>query len=157
MKIRQVNEYSDQSSDTPRTTPTRGTIEDRMMLENITKQLHLVSQTADSGIASAHMSIKIAEQMLESHSMFIMAGEREKISPGPAASFVRDTHGTLEYIRNSFYCQRDWLTTYKARKDTAMNFVSICDQPPGALFTRSIRRFSTWSRNKIVLRTWISR
>ena len=118
-QIRQVNDYSDETaSDAP-----RKTMKDRIMLENITKQLHLVSQTADSGIASAHMSIKLAERMLESHSTFMM-GENLPLSDRQSATFVRDTHHALEYVRNSFYCQRDWLTTYKARKDTAMNFVS---------------------------------
>lgn len=112
------------------------------MLENITKQLHLVSQTADSGIASAHMSIKLAELMLDCHSRYMMGGggpgkrslsggglatsqtNKSPPPPPPLASSVRETHHALEYARNSFYCQRDWLTTYKARKDTAMNFVS---------------------------------
>jgi hypothetical protein len=121
-----VNDYSDESGDVPRSGRARGTIEDRTMLENITKQLHLVSQTADSGIASAHMSIKIAERMLESHSVFMMSGKGALVSQhGPAAAFIRETHQALEYARNSFYCQRDWLTTYKARKDTAMNFVGL--------------------------------
>ena len=105
-------------------------MEDRIMLESITKQLHLVSQTADTGIANSHMSIKIAERMLEAHSMFMMTKERQK---GPAAVIINDTHAALQYVRNSFYCQKDWLTTYKARKDTAMNFVRFQATHPGAV------------------------
>ncbi|KAM7216725.1 hypothetical protein V8F06_007835, partial [Rhypophila decipiens] len=122
-QIKKVNDYSDETGDGDKPRKTRahlGAIESRIMLENITKQLHLVSQTADSGIASAHMSIKLAELMLESHSLYMMGGGGGKALPSISVS---DTHHALEYARNSFYCQRDWLTTYKARKDTAMNFV----------------------------------
>ncbi|KAK4034968.1 hypothetical protein C8A01DRAFT_48742 [Parachaetomium inaequale] len=123
-QIKQVNDYSEQgSSSAPRTARARSGMEDRIMLESITKQLHLVSQTADTGIANSHASIKIAERMLEAHSMFMMTKERQKGVKGPAAVIVSDTHTALQYVRNSFYCQKDLLTTYKARKDTAMNFV----------------------------------
>ncbi|KAK4183621.1 hypothetical protein QBC35DRAFT_477992 [Podospora australis] len=115
-QIKQVNDYSDQSGN-----EARKPAKDRAMLEQITKELHSVSQTADTGLANAHMSIKIAERMLEAHSMFMMG--RERLHKGPAAAFIRDTHQALEYARNSFYCQKDWLSSYKARKDTAMNFV----------------------------------
>jgi len=91
------------------------------MLENITKHLHLVSQAADTGIASAQMSMKAAEKMLDAHSKLVMASEEQA---GPAGVFIRDTGTALKYIRDSFYCQKNWLNTYKARKDTAMNFVS---------------------------------
>lgn len=121
-QIKQVNDYSDQSGKGE----SRKSTSDRAMLENMTRELHSVSQTADTGIANAHMSIKIAERMLEAHSAFMMMGtdhlQKEK---GPTAVFVRDTHYALEYARNSFYCQKDWLSSYKARKDTAMNFVSF--------------------------------
>jgi len=93
------------------------------MLENITMELHLVSQIADSGIAGAHMSIKICERMLQAHDSFIMS-KLQQMAERKALVTVRNTHVALEYVRDSFYCQRDWLTTYKARKDTAMNFVS---------------------------------
>ncbi|KAK4464440.1 hypothetical protein QBC42DRAFT_295082 [Cladorrhinum samala] len=138
-QIKQVNDYSD--SDSHRSgggggggknragAAGKSTSSDRAMLENITRELHSVSQTADTGIANAHMSIKIAERMLEAHSAFMMMttggadlddGSQKE---GPAQIFIRDTHNALEYVRNSFYCQKDWLSSYKARKDTAMNFV----------------------------------
>ncbi|OIW29321.1 hypothetical protein CONLIGDRAFT_680170 [Coniochaeta ligniaria NRRL 30616] len=114
-QIKQVNDYSDKQEAAPTKRLRRNDSDSRVMLENITKELHLVSQTADSGIANAHMAIKLGEKMLADHATFCMGSE-------PARA-VRETHDTLEYVRDSFYCQRDWLTTYKARKDTAMNFV----------------------------------
>ncbi|KAK0728880.1 hypothetical protein B0T26DRAFT_186900 [Lasiosphaeria miniovina] len=125
-QIKHVNDYSTDKG--PHNTKLRRSeMEGRIRLENITKELHLVSQTADSGIAGSHMSIKIAEKMLEAHSMHIMPTTtkepRQQESPAAAAAFIRDTHGMLQYVRDSFYSQKDWLTSYKARKDTAMNFV----------------------------------
>ncbi|KAK5997632.1 hypothetical protein PT974_02996 [Cladobotryum mycophilum] len=117
-QIGQVNDYSDRQTESTAGNMSRHESESRAMLEKITKQLHLVSQTADSGIANAHMSIKLCEKMLTAHATYCM-GPR----PINLPKTVRETHGALEYIRDSFYCQRDWLTTYKARKDTAMNFV----------------------------------
>jgi hypothetical protein len=118
-----VNNYSNEAGKGRLLTGimSRSAMEDRIMLENITKQLHLVSQAADTGIASAHMSIKLAEKMLDTHSKLVMASEEHV---GPAGVFIRDTDTALKYVRDSFYCQKDWLNTYKARKDTAMNFVS---------------------------------
>ncbi|KAK1832056.1 hypothetical protein QBC39DRAFT_350048 [Podospora conica] len=121
-QIEQVNNYSNEGGKArlPDGIKSRSAMEDRIMLESITKQLHFVSQAADTGIASAHMAIKVAETMLDAHSRLVMASEEQA---GPAGVFIRDTDTTLKYIRDSFHCQKDWLTTYKARKDTAMNFV----------------------------------
>ncbi|KAK3684196.1 hypothetical protein B0T22DRAFT_539107 [Podospora appendiculata] len=127
-KIRQVNDYSEGKAGkhtTRRRRPgeIRNDKETRLMLEDITKNLHLVSQTADSGIASAHQSIKISDKMVAVHAAFASsfhAGPGHHDRP-PAA--VTETHSAMEYIRDSFYSQKDWLGTYKQRKDTAMNFV----------------------------------
>jgi hypothetical protein len=91
------------------------------MLERITKELHLVSQTADSGIANAHMSVKICEEMCNTFQRQCLADEPN----GSATNALRETEEALDYIRKSMICQRDWLTSYKARKDTAMTFVRI--------------------------------
>jgi hypothetical protein len=87
------------------------------MLEDITRKLHLVSQSADSGISNALMSIRLCEEMLEAHNVW-----HEPFTP-QALTSIRKTHESMLYLNKSFHRQRDWLTSYKARKDTAMNFV----------------------------------
>ena len=88
-----------------------------MQLELITKKLHLVSQTADTGIANALMSIKLSEEMVGAYRAYCIDNEK-----GPA--YHRQIADALSYLLKSWNCQRDWLVSYKARKDTAMNFVS---------------------------------
>ncbi|KAK3321375.1 hypothetical protein B0T19DRAFT_445141 [Cercophora scortea] len=128
-QIRQVNDYSEGKAG-KNTTPHRrrqGVIrndkEARLMLEDITKNLHLVSQTADSGIASAHQSIKISDKMVAVHTALMSSLHADPGYHNSARAAVAETHCAMEYIRDSFYSQKDWLGTYKQRKDTAMNFV----------------------------------
>jgi len=85
----------------------------RVELENITKALHEVSQTIDSGTANALMSIKLSTEMLNACNSFCIL----------QSSAARQTRDSISYLLKSFNCQRDWLSTYKARKDTAMNLV----------------------------------
>ncbi|KAF2122989.1 hypothetical protein BDV96DRAFT_593460 [Lophiotrema nucula] len=112
-----VNDYSKQSSDTRDDLPLKSNLRDRLMLENITKELHIVSQTADTGIANANMSIKICEEMLEAYHSFTMPCKE------PRHEVECSTEIALKYVLESMRCQRHWLVRYKARKDTAMNFV----------------------------------
>lgn len=79
-----------------------------------------MSQTADTGIANSHMHIKICEDMLQAHHSFYNPADPAKMSV-----VARQTGDSLRYLLKSMHCQRDWLVTYKARKDTAMNFVSF--------------------------------
>ncbi|KAL9617196.1 MAG: hypothetical protein Q9160_008001 [Pyrenula sp. 1 TL-2023] len=94
----------------------------RQKLENITKNLHLVSQTCDSGIANADMSIRLCEEMLEAYVDFSKGADH------PPGSW-RQVQDSMEWILKTWQCQKNWLISYKARKDTAMNFVrlSLCD------------------------------
>lgn len=113
-EIAQVNDYSKEShAGLPE--KRRGN-DGRKKLENITKNLHLVSQTCDTGIANADMSIKLCEEMLEAYTTF----SREIMMPSESWSQVLDS---MKWILKTWHCQKNWLVSYKARKDTAMNFV----------------------------------
>src|SRR5947207_7473074 len=110
-EIAEVNDYSKESyAGLPEVH--RGNV-GRMKLENITKNLHLVSQTCDSGIANADMSIRLCEEMLEAYTAF----SRGVATPPASWRQVRDS---MEWILKTWQCQKNWLVSYKARKDTAM-------------------------------------
>jgi hypothetical protein len=120
-QIRKVNDYSEQPAKKNRhLQDLQGNVEERLMLENITKELHLVSQTADTGIANADMAIKIHEEMLDAFKQFQAQENLQSHT-----NTVHSTEDALRYTLKSMQCQRNWLVSYKARKDTVMNFVSI--------------------------------
>jgi hypothetical protein len=92
----------------------------RNLLQSITVELHSVSQTTDSGMANADMSIRLTE--------FMYARFREHCYATPPANpqageALRATQQAIFYTLNSWYSQSNWLRHYKARKDTAMGFV----------------------------------
>jgi hypothetical protein len=120
-QIIKVNDYSHPTNGISETKQLNNNLDDRLMLENITKELHLVSQSADTGIANADMSTKLCEEMLTAYMKF----SESDCKTSPSSAFG-STIDALHYILNSMRCQRNWLISYKARKDTAMNFVS-CD------------------------------
>lgn len=124
LQIRKVNDYSELTKDVMDTTPLENTMRNRAMLENITKELHLVSQTADTGIANADMSLKLCQKMLNAYMR--LSDIQGKASKTHA---FRSTEDALRYTLESMKCQKDWLISYKARKDTAMNFVSLLVLP----------------------------
>ena len=114
--IAEVNDYS---KETYSGFPLESRSNDgRQKLQNITKNLHAVSQTCDSGIANADMSIRLCEEMLEAYIAF----STEPKAPPKSWRQVRDS---MEWILKTWHCQKNWLISYKARKDTAMNFVSL--------------------------------
>ncbi|RYP05121.1 hypothetical protein DL764_004037 [Monosporascus ibericus] len=112
-QIAEVNDYSKESHARNR----RGN-SGRQKLENITKNLHLVSQTCDTGIANADMSIKLSEEMIVAYNAFC-SGE------ATLPDSWRHIQDSMEWILRTWQCQKNWLVSYKARKDTAMNFVRI--------------------------------
>lgn len=118
-EIAEVNDYSKESH---ASLPQDGQGKDavgRKKLENITKNLHLVSQTCDTGIANADMSISLCEEMLKAHATFC-GGATAALPP----ESWRQAQDSMEWILKTWHCQKNWLVSYKARKDTAMNFVS---------------------------------
>jgi len=112
--IAEVNDYSENSYYTE--FKKHSGMKGRKQLKDITKQLHLVSQTCDSGIANAAMSIRLCEDMLEAYDRFVGPCE------GALASW-RQTRDSMAWILKTWRSQNNWLVSYKARKDTAMNFV----------------------------------
>jgi hypothetical protein len=113
-QIAKVNDYSKESNYTGFENSSR--TDSRRQLEDITKQLHLVSQTCDSGIANAAMSINLSQDMLDAYDRFVE-------SPMNAPASWRQTRDSMVWILKTWQCQNNWLVSYKARKDTAMNFV----------------------------------
>ncbi|KAF3928202.1 hypothetical protein AA313_de0206485 [Arthrobotrys entomopaga] len=91
---------------------------DRRKLEKLTTELHQISQDADSLLASADMAIMVSDRMLESH---------RSIQPLLFADSKYDeyhkTADALSYLRYSAETHKRWLTSYKNRKDIAMNLV----------------------------------
>jgi len=92
---------------------------DRKILENLTIQLHAVSQDTDSLISSAEMAEMIAERMLSAHARFVSLKNPVEIRD------VLEKHvDSLNYLKSSVQSQKRWLLGYKSRKDIAMNLVS---------------------------------
>jgi hypothetical protein len=91
----------------------------RRKLTIITKSLHKVSQNCDIGIANADMSIKLCEDMLSAYERFRVKGPVE-----PYDSW-RQVSDSMQWISKTWYRQKEWLISYKARKDTAMNLVCL--------------------------------
>ena len=87
----------------------------RSGLETMTKELHLVSQIADAAVAGTDMAIEISKRMIAFH-------EQQFPSYVPLNSQLITL---MAYTLSSMECQRRLLLSYKARKDTAMNLVSL--------------------------------
>lgn len=93
---------------------------DRRNLENITVELHSISQDTDSLPASADMAQMIAERMICAHERFEMVLDEAKIKDKTVK--LKDS---LRYLQTSIQSQRRWLLSYKSRKDIAMNLVCL--------------------------------
>lgn len=91
---------------------------DRRKLEKFTTELHMVSQDADSLLASSNTAIMVSDRMLEAYQV---------IQPLLFAQFKYDeyhkTADALAYLRHSAQTHKRWLTSYKNRKDIVMNLV----------------------------------
>lgn len=93
---------------------------DRKILENLTIQLHAVSQDTDSLISSAEMAEMIATRMLTAHERFMRLQNPLEIKD------VLEKHvDSLHYLQTSIQSQKRWLLGHKSRKDIAMNLVSL--------------------------------
>ncbi|KAI1269274.1 hypothetical protein F5Y18DRAFT_180419 [Xylariaceae sp. FL1019] len=112
-QVVKVNDYS--GGDHAVQPHARGS-DSRRDLEHITKELHRVSQTCDAGIANANMSISLTREMLSAYSTFIPAD-------CDAPHTWRHVEDSIDWILKTWQCQKNWLESYKARKDTAMGSV----------------------------------
>ncbi|KAK4947671.1 hypothetical protein LTR10_013617 [Elasticomyces elasticus] len=84
-EIGQVNDYSKESYAVPRPGEP-GAHDGRKKLESITKNLHLVSQTCDTGIANADMSIMLCKEMLDAYDAFSKSDTLQGPPRGPDAT-----------------------------------------------------------------------
>jgi hypothetical protein len=91
---------------------------DRKNLENLTIELHGVSQDTDSLLASADMAEMIATKMAKAHRRF-----EAILTDANLKDKTTKLEDALGYLQSSVQSQRRWLLSYKSRKDIAMNLV----------------------------------
>jgi len=116
-------------------------------LEKLTIALHDISQTIDSMTGSVEMTGMILRRMQTSHDRFCDSNAQVT---GVSNANIKISD-SLRYLLESADSQKRWLMSYKSRKDTAMNLVSL---PPAKLRRTAgrglnSRRSSTLSRSKM--------
>ncbi|KAI9733147.1 MAG: hypothetical protein M1834_003694 [Cirrosporium novae-zelandiae] len=89
---------------------------DRAKLSDLTKQLHIISQNADSHLTNADVAIITAVGIRNAHSRF------HSTIQSPRFVYQRATD-SIEYIIASMSKQKIWFLNYKNRKDSTMNLV----------------------------------
>lgn len=92
----------------------------RRDLEELTIQLHVVSQDTDSKYASADMANMIMRRISGAHQRYA-----ESIQDMGKKDALEKTADAINYLSMSLESQMRWLSSYKARKDIAMNLVSF--------------------------------
>ncbi|THU99277.1 hypothetical protein K435DRAFT_659316 [Dendrothele bispora CBS 962.96] len=90
---------------------------DREELSNLTKELQVISQNADSLIASAEVAIISANGIKSAHKRLNQA-----LSNGKVMASGQTADGIL-YVLGSLKKQKMWLLNYRNRKDSMMNLV----------------------------------
>lgn len=120
-------------------------------LEDLTIKLHIVSQETDRMFANVAMSSMILQRMIRAHGRY-----RDSVSSDASKKdSVVKMEDALQYMYETIESQQRWLTSYKLRKDIAMNLVSrtFATIPASAHVTHGrgdrqhanqILRFSTW-------------
>jgi len=88
-------------------------------LEDLTIQLHVVSQELDSLTASADMTSMIVRRLSNAHERY-----QGSIADPLLKNGIVKTTDALRYLLESVESQKRWLASYKARKDIAMTLVS---------------------------------
>jgi hypothetical protein len=89
---------------------------DRSKLKDLTKQLQIVSQNADSHIANAEVFLSTANAIQEMISRLNTVVEHK-------SRVQHRTADAIQYAVSSMMKQRQWFWNYKARKDSTMNLV----------------------------------
>jgi hypothetical protein len=107
----------------------------RETLENLTLQLHVVSQDTDSMAASADMAAMIVRRIAESHRRYARSLKNDE-----KQDILMKTTDAMGYLSASIESQMRWLKSYKSRKDIAMNLV-------GHLDNNSLAPALKWSRS----------
>lgn len=90
------------------------------VLERLTIELHVVSQDIDGMFAATDMTAMIVRRLSQSHQRYAASVQ----SPHKKDAITRSTDA-ISYLSTSIESQMRWLNSYKARKDIAMNLVSV--------------------------------
>jgi hypothetical protein len=89
---------------------------DREKLGDLTKQLQIISQNADSHIANADVAIITAEAIRTAHT-------RLRITVSSPSFAHQPVHDAIDYVIKSMEKQKIWFLNYKGRKDSTMSLV----------------------------------
>ena len=122
---------------------------DRRKLSELTKQLQIISQNADSHIGNADVSIITATAIRTVH------GRLHKAINSPSQVHERAAD-SITYVIESMQKQKIWFLNYKNRKDSTMalvyNLVTQQDAASNIEIASSMKRDST-SMNAIAAMT----
>ncbi|KAF2835313.1 hypothetical protein M501DRAFT_962762 [Patellaria atrata CBS 101060] len=89
---------------------------DRAKLRDLTKELQIISQNADSHIGNADVAIITARGIRSAHA-------RIHVAISSSASTYQRVTDSIEYIIKSMEKQKIWFLNYKNRKDSTMSLV----------------------------------
>ena len=114
---------------------------DRSRLGDLTKQLQIVSQNADSHIANADVAIFTASAIRDAHSRLAPQ------LPNSRTYIQRRAEDSISYVISSMEKQKTWFLNYKQRKDSTMslvyNLVTQQDAANNIQIARSMKEDST--------------
>ena len=114
---------------------------DRAKLGELTKQLQIISQNADSHIGNADVAIITATAIRNAHSRLIAS------LPRPSPFINQRTEDSIAYVIASMEKQKIWFLNYKQRKDSTMslvfNLVTQQDAANNIQIAHSMKRDST--------------
>jgi hypothetical protein len=124
---------------------------DREKLGDLTKQLQIISQNADSHLANADVAIIAADAIRTAHT-------RLRVAISSPASAHQQVHDAIEYVIKSMEKQKIWFLNYKGRKDSTMslvyNLVTQQDAANNIQLSISMKKDST-SMNAIAALTMV--
>lgn len=89
---------------------------DRTRLGDLTKQLQIMFQNANSHIANADVAIITADAIRSAHA-------RLQVAISSPVSVHQRAHDAIEYVIKSMEKQKLWFLNYKNRKDSTMSLV----------------------------------
>lgn len=92
----------------------------RAELEDMTIEMHVISQEIDSVTAGAEMTAMIVRRMQIAHDRYCTL-----LGSNPIEGGTTKISDTLRYLLESAESQKRWLVSYKSRKDIALNLVSL--------------------------------
>jgi hypothetical protein len=107
-------------------------------LEQMTVQLHYISQMIEPLIAKADMTAMILRQMKASHDRY-----REYFPGSDLLDAATKTSDSIRYLLESAESQKRWLVSCRSRKDATLNLVSLLPDVADYIVCRlSFRRSS---------------